>query len=81
MRQKFSTVLDRGLFRRLKLESARQDKQMSELVSEALESYLRPSRGMARETGRVVEATWGSLSVDRETLKELMREEESLFDS
>lgn len=81
MKQKFSTVLDRGLFRRLKLESARQGRQMSELVSEALESYLRPTKGIPRETGRVVEATWGFLSVDRETLKELMREEESLLDS
>jgi len=54
---------------------------MSELVSEALESYLRPTKGIPRETGRVVEATWGFLSVDRETLKELMREEESLLDS
>ena len=81
MKQKFSTVLDRGVFRRLKLESARQGKHISELVGEALESYLRPSRGVTRETGRVVDATWGSLSVDRETLKELMREEESLLDS
>lgn len=81
MKRKFITVLDCGLFRRLKLESARQGKQMSELVSEALEFYLRPSKGIARETGRVVDATWGSLSVDRETLKELMHEEESLLDS
>ena len=81
MKQKFSTVLDRGLFRRLKLESARQGKQMSELVGEALEFYLRPSKGIAGETGRVVDATWGSLSVDRETLRELMHDEESLLDS
>jgi len=81
MKQKFSTVLDRGLFRRLKLESARQGKQISELVSEALESSLRPSKGIPRETGRVVDATWGSISVDRETLKELMGEGESLLDS
>ena len=74
MKQKFSTVLDRGLFRRLKLESARQGKRMSELVGEALESYLGPSKGMAGLTGSVVDATWDSISVDRKTLEELMRE-------
>jgi hypothetical protein len=79
--QKFSTILDRSLVRRLKLESARRGKPMSELINEALESYLRPSKEAAREKGRVVDATWGSLSVDRETLKELMEEEESLLDS
>ncbi len=70
-------MLDRGLFRRLKLESARLGKKMSE----ALEFYRRRSKGIERETGRVFDATWGSLSVDRETLDELMHEEESLLDS
>lgn len=72
MRSKVSTLVDPVLFRRAKLEAARQNKQISEIVGEALELYLR-KRG-AHHLGKVAES-WGALQVDRKKLKKLMEEE------
>jgi hypothetical protein len=40
-RRKVSTLLDEHLFRRAKLGSLRQRKQVSEILGEALQRYLR----------------------------------------
>jgi hypothetical protein len=80
MKQKFSTIIEVGLLRKLRLESVKQGKQINELVSEALEYYLRRPKTPAERPG-VVASTWDSMPVDRKTLRKLMQEEESLFDS
>ena len=78
-RRKVSTLLDDHLFRRAKLESVRQGKQVSEIFGEALERYLAKTAGRLRSTGVVAE-TWGVLKIDRPTLERLMTHEGGPFD-
>jgi hypothetical protein len=80
MRQKVSTVLESALFREVKMESARTGKQISEVVREALELYLR-TKGRGIGTGNVVGESWGALPMDREDVKRLLEDEESLLDA
>ena len=77
MRKKVSTLLDDGLYRRAKLEAAVRGKQISEILGEALEQYLdervAPGRGLG-----VAEETWGSVTLPREQLEEIMADEDWL---
>jgi hypothetical protein len=78
MRKKISTVLDETLFRRTRLESARRGKQISEIVSEALEEYL----GKSHQTpgpGFVAES-YGIFKISGRKLQRVM-EEDGLLDS
>jgi len=79
-RRKVSTLLDEHLFRRAKLESLRQRKQVSEILGEALERYLREKGSRAATTGVVAES-WGVLQLDRRRVKRLLVDEGGLFDS
>ena len=75
-RRKVSTLLDDALYRRAKLEAARQGKQVSEILGEALASYLGDS---ARGAGTSVAAqTWGAMRVDEALLRAVMAEEDWL---
>lgn len=78
-RKKISTVLDEHLFRRAKLESVRQHKQVSEILGEALERYL-GTPGSHLTTG-VAADSWGVLRVDRRTVARLLSDEEGLLDA
>ena len=78
-RRKVSTLLDDHLFRRAKLESVRQGKQVSEIFGKALEGYLAKTGNRLRTTGVVTE-TWGVLTLDRRTLARLLTHEGGLFD-
>ncbi|HXK58747.1 MAG TPA: hypothetical protein PLP42_02540 [Acidobacteriota bacterium] len=71
MRKKVSTLLDPVLFRRVKVEAARQNKQISEIVAEALEIYLRKE---GTHLGKV-EESWHTLPIEARQLKKLMEEE------
>ena len=80
MRRKVSTLLDEALFRRAKLESARQGKQISEIVGEALEQYL--SRGGSRRgSADLVTESWGVLTMRKSRVQRLLAEEEGLLDT
>ena len=78
-RRKVSTLLDDHLFRRAKLESVRQRKQVSEIFAEALEGYLANTGSRLRTTGVVTE-TWGVLKLDRRKVARLLTHEGGLFD-
>jgi hypothetical protein len=80
MRRKVSTLLEESVFRRAKLESARQGKQFSEVIGEAVESYL-DSKGSPRGSGHVVAASWARLSLPSREVKRLVEEEEGLLDA
>jgi stalled ribosome alternative rescue factor ArfA len=80
MRRKVSTLLDEALFRRVKLESARQGKQISEIVGEALEFYL-AGKGSRQRAASVVAETWGSLPLDKDEARRVLTEEESFLDA
>ena len=79
-RRKISTILDEHLFRRAKLESVRQQKQVSEILGEALERYLGETGSRAATSG-VVAQGWGVLKLDRRTVKRLLRDEKGLLDA
>lgn len=79
-RRKVSTVLDEHLFRRAKLESVRQRKQVSEILGEALERYLAETGSRTATTGVVAE-TWGVLKLDRRRIDRLITDEEGLLDA
>ena len=71
MRRKVGTVLDEALFRRARLESARQGRAISEILAEALEGYLEQARG-GMSASSVVADTWSVLSLDRARVKKIL---------
>jgi hypothetical protein len=79
MRQKISTLVDPGLYRRVKMESARTNKQISEIVGEALEEYLTGSKPPV--TLGVVDDSWGAIALPRAQVDQILESEESLLDS
>ncbi len=74
MKKKISTILDDALVRRTKIEALRQDKQISEVIGEALETYL-AEKGSPRGPGGVVANSWGVLALPRERVDEILSEE------
>jgi hypothetical protein len=79
-RRKVSTLLDEHLFRRAKLESVRQRKQVSQILGEALQRYLSDT-GSPPITVGVVAESWGVLKLDRRKVKALLEDEAGLFDA
>jgi metal-responsive CopG/Arc/MetJ family transcriptional regulator len=80
MRRKVSTLLPESLYRRVKVESIRQGKQISEILGEALESYLDEKKNPPG-IGGAVAGSWAALRVNRKTLSRLLDEEEGLLDA
>lgn len=80
MRQKISTLIDPGLYRRVKLESVRMNKQISEIVGEALERYLE-ERGQGPPASGVVEETWAAIELPATEVMAILEEEEGLLDA
>lgn len=80
MRQKVSTLLDETLYRRAKLQAVRQGKQISEVLAEALEEYLK-EKGEPGPVGDAVGETWGLLKLDRARVQRILEDESGLFDS
>lgn len=79
MRRKLSTILDENLVRRAKLEAVRQEKQLNELIAEALEAYL-TRNGAPQGVGGVVNATFGAISLPSATVTEILRDEGGLLE-
>jgi hypothetical protein len=79
-RRKVSTLLDEHLFRRVKLESVRQGRQVSEILGTALERYLLDTNGPVATTG-VAADTWGLLKADRRAVARLMADEDGWLDA
>lgn len=79
-RKKVSTLLDPVLYRQVKAESMRQDKQISHLIGEALEHYLFERTDRRREASAVA-ATWGTFLVDRELVDRVLADEDGLLDA
>ncbi len=52
----------------------RQEKNLSDVISEALETYL-SSKGSPHGVGGVVSASWGVLKIDQKLLRKIMEEE------
>lgn len=78
-KKKISTLMEPGLYRRVKLESARRGEQISDMIGEAVSEYLE-RRAAPLGGASVVDETWGALAMDRERLDEMM-DEDGLFDA
>ena len=76
MKRKISTIIDESLFLRTKVEALRQDMQISEVISEALEGYLE-EKGSPRGPGGVVANSWATIPLERTDLDAVLREEEN----
>ena len=72
-----STLLDEALYRRAKIESALQGKQVSEVMGEALEHYLN-DKGRTPGGVGAVDRSWGALQIPSGRLREIMEEDDWL---
>jgi hypothetical protein len=80
MRQKISTLIDPGLYRRVKLEAVKSNRQISEIVGEALECYLRDERRAPHGAGAVAES-WGALKLPASEVGRLLEDDDGLLDA
>ena len=78
MRRKVSTIMEESLFRRAKLEAARQGRPLAAIVEDALRRYFEkpPTRPPGYKT---VEETWGALSLPAEVVRQIMEDEEDEY--
>jgi len=76
MRKKIGTVLDEELFLKAKQVALMQKRSFSQLLEDALKSYL---SNFERKKG-VVDATQGNMSLPPEMLKAIL-EEEGVFET
>ena len=80
MRRKVSTLLEENLYRRVKVESSRQGKQISALIGEALELYLKQNNISERGLN-VVSESWAILKMPESRVKRILVEEGDFLDA
>jgi hypothetical protein len=81
MRRKVSTIMEDGLFRRAKLEAARQGRPLSALLEEALTRYLDESVPRRSPQYRSVAETWGAMAAPPDVVRAIMEDEDEYFES
>lgn len=75
-----STLLEEQIFRRTRLEAARQGRQISDIVGEALDRYLAQDAGRPASL-HVVADSWGVMRLKPAVVKRLVREEPGVFEA
>ncbi len=80
MRRKVSTLLEENLYRRVKVESSRQGRQISALIGEALELYLKQNNISERGLN-VVSESWAILKMPESRVKRIVLEEGDFLDA
>ena len=75
MKRKVSTVMEDSLFRRVKLEAARQDRTLSAILEEALTRYFDNSQAQ-RSPYRSVADTWGAMAVPSDVIRDIMEDDD-----
>jgi hypothetical protein len=78
VKKKVSTVMEESLFRRAKIEAARQGRPMSVILEDALERYFASPKAVER-THMTVAESWGAMAVPPEVLREIMESDEDDF--
>ena len=81
MRRKVSTIMEDSLFRRAKLEAARQGRTLSAILEDALNVYLTATTGQRPASGSLVEASWGAFAAPPEIVRAVMEDEDDWFDA
>ena len=80
MRQKVSTLLEEGIFRRVKLHAVRKGMQISEILGEALLRYL-DDEGSPEGIGGVVRHSFAIIRLDKDKVRDVLEEEDGLLDT
>ena len=78
MRRRVSTLLEERTCRRTRLEAARQGRQISDIVGEALNRYLSDAAGRPAQL-HVVADSWGVMRVKPALIKRLLRDEPGIL--
>ena len=73
-------MLEENLYRRVKVESSRQGKQISALIGEALELYLKQNNISERGLN-VVSESWAILKMPESRVKRILMEEGDFLDA
>ncbi|MBM4137224.1 MAG: hypothetical protein FJ241_10405 [Nitrospira sp.] len=81
MKKKVGTILDEELFFRVKKAAVIQRKSLSQLLEDALETYLTITEKETKETQKnISRSTQGVMSISKDLLKAIM-EEEGVYES
>ena len=81
MKRKVSTIMEESLFRRAKLEAARQGRTLSAILEDALRRYFsREEPGAAPKFG-LVDASWGAFTLPPDVVREIMDDEDDWLES
>ena len=78
MLRKVSTQLDEVLFRRVRIEAIRQDRQIGAIIGEAPARYLDES-GTPRGPEAVVAGSWAVLKAPAADVQRIMNEEDDFL--
>ena len=73
--------MEESLFRRAKLEAARQGRPLAAILEEALDAYLFQKGGSRLPRGSSVEATWGAMAAPPELVRAIMEDEDDWLDA
>lgn len=78
MKRKVSTVMEESLFRRAKMEAARQGRPLAAILEDALERYFeQPSN--RPPSYKTVDECWGALYAPAELVRQIMEVEEDEY--
>jgi hypothetical protein len=77
MRTKIGTALDRELLKRARSMAVREGKRLNQVIEEALKEHLARKCSIGSS---IVARTRGNLSISKETLDRILREESGAFD-
>jgi hypothetical protein len=80
MRRKVSTIIDEALFRRAKVEAARQGRPWNALLEDALRRYFDAAHPGA-DTRPTVAATWGAMAAPPDVVRQVMEEDDGWLDA
>lgn len=80
MRQKVNTVMDSALLQRLRAESALQQRDVSEILDDALTLYLQQRGSYVPSTGAVA-GSWSAVPLDAALVQSILSEEDGLLES
>jgi hypothetical protein len=81
MKRKVSTVMEESLFRRAKLEAARQGRPLAAILEEALTRYFSLDGPRTAVRGSLVDASWGVLSLPPDVVREIMEDDDDWLES
>ncbi len=81
MRRKVSTIMEESLFRRAKLEAARQGRPLAAIVEDALRRYFAGEGPDLAPKVSLVEASWGVLPISPDLMRQIMEDDDDWLES